>query len=232
LAIARAEAETDRARIIAEDDEQLLADYEEENPNFIDELVTTEDKVKNYITGSINNMAFDLTAYDNDVTSLVGQPYKQSCNSQPVGAANLAPQSPDGPANFSSLSSQAAPFKPIMFTPHNDIVQLAAYRDLLTLDGGQSFSGDQLQYHLFMVRLNSGVLHIFGNSNPGVALQIVMKSCSGDAFAAIRGCAAISDKAKALKQALDILSRLFGSQRRAIGGMLSVCVKVGLFLMT
>jgi len=59
-------------------------------------------------------------------------------------------------------------------------------------------------------------LRVFNNSDPGVSLQIVMKSCSGDDFTAIRGCAAISNKA--LKQALGILSRLFGSQRRAIGG--------------
>ena len=102
--------------------------------------------------------------------------------------------------------------------PCNDIVQLAAYRDLLILDGGQSFDGDPLQYHLFFERLNSGVLRIFGNSDPGVALQIVTKSCSGDALSAIRGCAAIPDKAVALKQALDILARLFGSQRSAIDG--------------
>jgi len=100
-----------------------------------------------------------------------------------------------------------------MSTPRNDIVQLAAYRDLLTLDGGQSFSEDPLQYHLFMERINSGVLCIFGNSDPGVAIQIVIKSCSRDAFAAIHGCAVISDQA--LKQALDILSHLFGRQRRA-----------------
>ena len=97
-------------------------------------------------------------------------------------------------------------------------MQLAAYRDLLTIDGGQSFSGDPLQYHLYMERLNFGVLRIFGKSDPGVALQIVMKSCSGDALAAICGCAAVPDKAIALKQVLDILSRLFGGQRRAIGG--------------
>jgi len=46
LAIARAEAEIDRARSIADDDEQLLANCEKENRNFIDKLVTPEDKVK------------------------------------------------------------------------------------------------------------------------------------------------------------------------------------------
>ena len=100
---------------------------------------------------------------------------------------------PYRPAVLSCLSPQAASFSPTVPSaaqqtaclPHNDIEQLAAYRDLLTVDGGQSFSGDLLQYHLFMERLNFGVFRIFGERDPGVALQMVIKSCSGNALAAI-----------------------------------------------
>ena len=103
-------------------------------------------------------------------------------------------------------------------------MQLAAYRNLLTVDGGQSFSVDPLQYHQVMESLNFGISRIFGKSDPGVALQIVMKSCSGDALAAICGCAAVPDKAIALKQALEILPRLFDGQRKVIGGLVDrVC---------
>ena len=108
--------------------------------------------------------------------------------------ANIVyPELPYGPAVLCCLSPQAASFSPTVPSaaqqtaclPHNDIVQLAAYRDLLTADGGQSFSGDLLQYHLFMEHLNFGVLRIFGKRDPGVALQMVIKSCSGNALAAI-----------------------------------------------
>ena len=62
------------------------------------------------------------------------------------------------------------------------------------------------------------VWRIFGKSDPGVTFQIAMKSYSSDALAAIRSCAAVTDKAIALRQALNILSRLFDGQHRAIGG--------------
>ena len=119
---------------------------------------------------------------------------------------------PYRPAAPNCFYPQAASFSPAVplaeqqtaCLPYNDIVQLAAYRDLLTVDGGQSFCGDPLQYHLFMERLYFGVLRIFGKSDPGVALQIGLKSYSGDVLAAIRGWTAVPDKTIALKQALDI----------------------------
>ena len=56
-----------------------------------------------------------------------------------------------------------------------------------------------------MEPLNFGVLHIFGECDPGVALQMVIKLCSGNVLAAICGWASIPDKTIAWKQALDIL---------------------------
>ena len=162
------------------------------------------------------------------MSPVIGNSSANIKNSCPIVATSILPSGMDsyGPAT-AGLSPHVSHFRPEVpsvmnqqpqCAPCNDIVQLAAYLDLLTFDGGQSFDGDPLQYHLFLERLNSGVLRIFGNSNPGVALQIVMKSCSGDALSAIRDCAAILDKAVALKQALVILARLFGSQRSANDG--------------
>ena len=171
------------------------------------------------------------------MSSVIGNSSANIKNSCPMGATSILPSGvdSDGPAT-AGLSPHVSHFRPEVSSVMNqqpqcapcnsDIAQLPAYRDLLTLDGGQSFDGDPLQYHLFLERLNSGVSRIFGNSDPGVALQIVMKSCSGDALSAIRGCAAILDKAVALKQALDILARLFGSQRSAIDGHIE-CVCEG-----
>ena len=75
---------------------------------------------------------------------------------------NVHPELPFGSAVPSCLSPQAASFHPTVLSaaqqtaclPHNGIVQLAVYQYLLTVDGGQSFGGDLLQYHLFMERLN------------------------------------------------------------------------------
>ena len=88
-------------------------------------------------------------------------------------------------------------------------------------DGGQSFSRDPLQYHQFTERPNFGIFRIFGKSDPGVALQIVMKLHS----VMLSQPFAVLDQAIALKHALDILlSRLFVGQRKAFGGHVdSVC---------
>ena len=152
--------------------------------------------------------------------------FQYSREDQFANGNNVYPELPYRQVALSCLSSHTASFSSAVPSAvqqsacllYNDVVQFAAYRDLLTVNGGQSFSGDLLQYHLFMECLNFSVLRIFSKSDPGVALEIVMKSRSGDALAAICGCAAVHDKAIDLKQVLDVLSCLFGGQRRAIGG--------------
>ena len=212
LAIIKAESEIDEARILAEDDNQLLGDVVEENHSLVCDRVAIGPEEK------VNDFVNSLTGTgDLPELSEASRPILiRSRDDQSAHANNMYPELPYGPVALCCLSPQTASFNPAIPSaalqtaclPQNDIVQLAAYRDLLIVDGGQSFSGDLLQYYLLMERLNFGVLRIFGKSDSEVGLQIAMKSCSGDALAAIRGCTAVSDKAIALKQAFDILSRL------------------------
>ena len=84
-----------------------------------------------------------------------------------------------------------------------------------TLTNEEKFDGNPLHYHLFMRQVQDRILNIYGNPDPGHALQLLLKATTGRARKPISNCVMLLPS-EGLNSALRLLHKTFGSPDVAV----------------
>ena len=79
----------------------------------------------------------------------------------------------------------------------------------------ERYDGDPLRYHQFIRQVEDRILNIYRQTDPGHALQLLLQSTTGRARKLIENCIMLPPS-EALKEALNLLYRSFGSPDVAI----------------
>ena len=98
----------------------------------------------------------------------------------------------------------------------NDVARMfVRCQSTRTLTNEEKFDGNPLHYHLFMRQVQDRILNIYGNPDPGHALQLLLEATTGRARKLISNCVMLQPS-EGLNSALRLLHKAFGSPDVAI----------------
>ena len=98
----------------------------------------------------------------------------------------------------------------------NDVARMfARCQGTRTLTNEEKFDGNPLHYHLFMRQVQDRILNIYGNPDPGHALQLLLEATTGRARKLISNCVMLQPS-EGLNSALQLLHKAFGSPDVAV----------------
>lgn len=193
---------------------------------------------------------FSLPVHPSMMTAVSSPSFKADANPPPPSRLTLGPvpsQLFNGPATSrepQSANAQSATAYPEEFSEPaatskrgnsayqpggeslfvNDVAKLLARCQgsgpISELD---KFCGDPLDYFKFIRKVEDRILSIYGNSDPGHALHLLLEATSGRAHKLISSCVMLSPE-KGLQEALQLLHKTFGSSQVAVRSYInSVC---------